>query len=92
MTQVQALAIRNRAIIMMILGILCFTLMDACVKALAPRIGVLTTLWARYAGQMLLVVIMIAPRLHRVVRTRYPMLQFLRSVLLMAAAVFFSPE
>ncbi len=74
---------------MMILGILCFTLMDATVKALAPRIGVLPTLWARYAGQMLLVVILIAPRLRRVVRTQYPRLQFLRSLLLMGATGFF---
>ncbi len=80
---------RNRAIIMMILGILSFTLMDSSVKALAPRVGVLPTLWARYAGQMLFVLILIAPRIRSVVRTRYPKLQFLRSVLLMGATGFF---
>ncbi|TDK51293.1 DMT family transporter [Antarcticimicrobium luteum] len=73
----------------MILAILCFTLMDASVKALAPRVGVLPALWARYAGQMLLVLILVAPRLRSVARTRYPKLQLLRSVLLMCATAFF---
>ena len=81
--------IRNRAITMMILGIFCFSLMDVGVKALAPRVGVLPALWARYAGQMLLVLILVAPRLKTVVRTKYPRLQFLRSLLLMGATAFF---
>ncbi|MFV0513995.1 MAG: DMT family transporter [Jhaorihella sp.] len=81
--------VRNRAILLMILAVFCFSLMDASVKALAPRIGVLPALWARYAGQMALVLILVAPRLTRVVRTRYPVLQVLRSVLLMCATGFF---
>ena len=89
MNPAEALIIRNRAIGMMILAILCFTLMDASVKALAPRVGVLPALWARYAGQMLVVVILVSPRLRRVARTRYPALQFLRSILLMCATAFF---
>lgn len=80
---------RNRAILLMIAAIFCFTLMDACAKALVPRIGLLPTVWARYAGQMLLVLVLIAPRLHKVVRTRQPVLQFLRSILLMSATAFF---
>ncbi|MFT7595248.1 MAG: drug/metabolite transporter (DMT)-like permease [Paracoccaceae bacterium] len=82
-------AVRNRAILLMITGVLFFTMMDASVKMLAPRVGVLPTLWARYAGQMLLVLILISPRLRKVVRTRYPKLQFLRSILLMSATALF---
>lgn len=89
MSATEALATRNRAIGMMILAILCFTLMDASVKALAPRVGVLPALWARYAGQMLVVLVLVAPRLRRVAQTRYPRLQFLRSILLMCATAFF---
>lgn len=89
MTQTIAAASRNRAILLMITAILCFTLMDACAKALAPRIGILPTVWARYSGQMLLVLILVAPRLHNVVRTTRPWLQFMRSVLLMSATAFF---
>lgn len=89
MTAVETLAQRNRAILTMIFAVLCFSVMDASVKALTPRIGVLTTLWARYAGQMLLVLILVAPRLATVARTRYPLQQFLRSCLLMGATAFF---
>jgi drug/metabolite transporter (DMT)-like permease len=89
LTAAQDLAIRNRAILLMIGAIFCFTLMDASVKALAPRVGVMPALWARYAGQMLVVVVLVAPRLTSVVRTHYPVLQLLRSVLLMCATGFF---
>jgi len=82
-------AIRNRAILLMIVGIFCFTLMDASVKMLAPRVGIVPTLWARYAGQMMVVLILVAPRLRQVVRTRYLKLQFLRSILLMSTTAFF---
>lgn len=80
---------RNRAILYMISAIFLFTLMDACVKSLAPRVGVLPTLWARYTGQMLLVLILVAPNLKTVIRTKYPATQFFRSVLLMGATAFF---
>lgn len=79
----------HRAVLMMILAMFCFTLMDVSVKALAPRLGVLPALWARYAGQMLLVLILVAPRLRQVARTRYPATQFLRSALMMCATGFF---
>ncbi|MDF1718720.1 MAG: DMT family transporter [Antarcticimicrobium sp.] len=89
MSPAETLAVRNKAILMMIAAILCFSLMDASVKALAPRVGVVPALWVRYAGQMLLVLILVAPRLRSVARTRYPVQQFLRSVLLMCATGFF---
>ncbi|MBE1282462.1 MAG: EamA family transporter [Rhodobacteraceae bacterium] len=73
----------------MVAAIFCFTLMDAGVKALAPRIGVLPTLWARYAGQMIVVLIWFLPHLRQVTRTQYPRLQLLRSILLMCATGFF---
>ena len=58
-----------RAILLMIAAILCFTLMDATAKALAPRVGVVQALWTRYAGQALVVFILVArtvavPALH----------------------------
>ena len=61
---------QGRAILMMIGAVFCFTIMDASVKALAPKIGVLPALWARYAGQMLLVFILVLPRLKSVATTR----------------------
>ncbi len=80
---------RNHAILLMVVAIFCFTLMDVSAKALAPRIGVLPTVWARYTGQMALVLVLIAPRLKTVVRTTQPVLQILRSILLMSATAFF---
>lgn len=80
---------RNRAIVMMIAAIFFFTLMDVCVKALAPQTGVLPALWARYAGQMVFVFLLVLPRIRSVAHTNYPRLQVLRSVLMMGATGFF---
>ena len=80
---------QSRAILLMIWAIFCFSVMDAAVKAVAPIVGVLPALWARYAGQMLLVFVIVLPRLRSVMQTRYPVLQFLRSLLLMSATAFF---
>jgi len=80
---------QGRAILMMIGAILCFSLMDATVKALAPKVGVIPTLWARYAGQMLIVFILIFPRIKTVTKTAFPGLQLARSILLMCATGFF---
>jgi len=80
---------RGRAILLMIAAMLCFSLMDASVKGIAPRTGVLPALWVRYSGQMALVLLLVAPRLKQVARTSFPGLQIARSVLLMGATAFF---
>lgn len=79
----------GRAILLMVAAIFCFTLMDASVKAVAPDIGVLPALWARYAGQMLMVAILVAPRLRQVARSKRLGTQILRSFALMGATGFF---
>eukprot|EP00581_Thalassiosira_minuscula_P026523 CAMPEP_0184407430 /NCGR_PEP_ID=MMETSP0738-20130409/2439_1 /TAXON_ID=385413 /ORGANISM="Thalassiosira miniscula, Strain CCMP1093" /LENGTH=52 /DNA_ID=CAMNT_0026764605 /DNA_START=68 /DNA_END=226 /DNA_ORIENTATION=+ len=43
-----------RAIALTVAAILCFSLMDASVKAVSPITGTLPALWARYAGLMLI--------------------------------------
>ena len=73
----------------MVSAIFSFTIMDAIVKGLAPDIGIMPTLWARYAGQMLIVTVLIWPRRRVVVRTKYPKIQILRSFALMGATWFF---
>ena len=91
MTDVEAGQLRTRAVLLILAAMFCFSVMDASVKALIPRIGVLPSLWTRYAGQMALVILLILPRIHLVVRTRYPGFQILRSCLLMCAtAAFFT--
>ncbi|WP_109463781.1 DMT family transporter [Albibacillus kandeliae] len=89
MTQAVVPARNTRAILMMIAAIFCFSVMDMSVKGLAPRVGVLPALWVRYAGQMLLVLVLVAPRLRSVARTEHLGMQLLRSVLIMMATAFF---
>lgn len=77
------------AIILMIAAIFLFSAMDATAKALAPRVGTIPAVWARYLGQTLVVLVIVAPRLKSVLRTNYPKLQFARSVFLMFGTTFF---
>ncbi|MCR9127848.1 MAG: DMT family transporter [Rhodobacteraceae bacterium] len=84
-----AARIRAQAIGFMLIAILCFSLMDATVKVLAPRVGVVPTLWARYGGQMMIVLILIAPRMRTVGRTEMPGLQMARSLLMLCATICF---
>lgn len=78
-----------RAITLAVLAIFCFTCMDVCVKFISPITGAMPALWARYTVQMLLVLILVAPRLRSVVRSHYPKLQITRSILLMMATFFY---
>lgn len=73
----------------MIAAIFLFSAMDATAKALAPRVGTIPAVWARYLGQTLVVLVIVAPRLKSVLRTNYPKLQFARSVFLMFGTTFF---
>ncbi|OWU82934.1 membrane protein [Oceanicola sp. 22II-s10i] len=66
-----------------------FTAMDATAKLISQEAGPMMALWARYAGQALLVLVLVAPRLKSVVRTNFPGLQLLRSAFLMCATTCF---
>ncbi|WP_299657223.1 DMT family transporter [uncultured Tateyamaria sp.] len=79
----------SRAILLAVAAIFCFGLMDVTVKAVSPITGTLPALWARYAGQMLIVLVLVAPRLKSVAHSKYPKLQIARSILLMLATFFF---
>lgn len=85
----QAAAVPARAILLAIAAIFCFGIMDISVKAVSPLTGPIPALWARYAGQMLIVLVLVAPRLRSVAHSQYPKLQVARSVLLMLATFFF---
>lgn len=85
MTRFRALPPAAQGILMMLAAIVTFTLMDATAKALTQRVDVLQALWARYLGQTLIVTALILPRLRETLRTRYPRLQLLRSILQMGA-------
>ncbi|MFK7876865.1 MAG: DMT family transporter [Paracoccaceae bacterium] len=76
------------AILLMISAIFCFSIMDAFVKVISPEMGILNALWARYSGQMIVVLILVAPRLRSVAKTQFLGLQIARSFLLLGATFF----
>ena len=77
------------SVMLMIGAMFIFTLMDAVAKLLTGEIGVWPTLWVRYFGQAVLVVIIVLPRIKQVVKTSFPVLQLTRSVFLMCATMCF---
>lgn len=77
-------------ILLYMAAILTMSVMDLMAKRLSADLPVLQVVWARYTGQTVIVTLMLLPRLGSVLRTRYPGLQFLRSlVLLLATSSFF---
>lgn len=74
-----------RGILFMLGAIFLFSLMDAQAKALSARYETLQVIWARYAGQMAVVLVVLAPRVATLMRTRHLGLQLLRSAFLFAA-------
>lgn len=79
----------SKAILLMLAAIFCFSTMDMMAKLLSSRVGTMTTLWVRYLGQTLFVTALILPNIGQIARTRYPKLQFARSVFLLCATTFF---
>ena len=76
-------------ILLMIGAVFCFASMDATAKYLMKEIGPAQTIWARYTVQALLVTVLILPKINIYGKTKYPKLQFLRSVALMMATTLF---
>ena len=76
-------------ILLMIGAIFCFASMDATAKYLMKEIGPAQTIWARYTVQAILVAVLILPKINIYGKTKYPKLQFLRSVALMMATTLF---
>ncbi|MGR3452660.1 DMT family transporter [Pseudooceanicola sp.] len=79
----------SRGILLMLAAIFFFTSLDASAKALGQEANPVVALWARYAGQAILVLLLVSPRLATVARTNYPWLQLLRSAFLMGATSCF---
>ncbi len=69
----------TRGILLMILAILLFTAMDATAKGLIQRYPAPQVIWTRFAGQLLIVLVLLGPRLGTALRTRFPVLHFWRS-------------
>ena len=79
----------TKGIALMIAAIFLFSCMDVMAKALSLRVDTVQAIWARYAGQTIIVAAIIAPRARTLLRAKYPKLQFLRSIFLLAATTCF---
>jgi drug/metabolite transporter (DMT)-like permease len=79
----------TKGILLMILAILLFTTMDATAKGLIARYPAPQVIWVRFAGQLLVVALILGPRLGRMARTRFPVLHFWRSAFQFGATTFF---
>jgi drug/metabolite transporter (DMT)-like permease len=86
---VSRLTSNSQGILLMLGAIFCFSSMDATAKWLMQEQDVLQVVWARYAGQMIVVAAILAPQLGPLLRTRHLGLQLLRSSFLFAATFCF---
>ena len=78
-----------QGILYMLAAIFLFSTMDVLAKLLSARFEVLQVVWARYTGQMVVVLLVLAPRLVQLIKTKHIGLQLLRSALLFAATFCF---
>jgi drug/metabolite transporter (DMT)-like permease len=80
-----------QGILFVILSVSLFSLMDAVVKHLGGQISVAQVLWARYFGQLVIILLICRQRAPRYLRTPHLGLQIFRSLMqLGAAACFFT--
>lgn len=70
-----------RGILFYVGSLMFFGVMDMTAKWLVERHDPFMVVWARYASQAFWATLLLAPRLHKVLRTRQPGLQVLRAVL-----------
>jgi Permeases of the drug/metabolite transporter (DMT) superfamily len=80
---------QSRGILYMLISVTVFSSMDMTAKLLGQRVDLSQVLWARYGGQLLVLVLIFAPRLTRALRTEHPWLQLARGLMQLAAAACF---
>lgn len=73
----------------MILAVFLFSTMDAVAKGLIERYPAPQVIWTRFAGQLLIVLLILRQHLGPILRTRFPVLHFWRSASQMGATSFF---
>lgn len=73
----------------MLAAIFLFTAMDATAKGLIARYPAPQVIWVRFAGQLVLVLLILRHHLGPVLRTRFPVLHFWRSASQFGATTFF---
>lgn len=79
----------GQAIGLALLAVLIFTVMDAVAKHLTQQYSPLQVTWARYAGHAVIVVVLLAPRLLPLLRTKVLGSHLLRSAFQVGAGLSF---
>lgn len=79
----------TQGVALMILAILLFTAMDATAKGLIERYPAPQVVWVRFAGQLLIVLILLNARAPVMLRTRHPWLHMARSACQLGATGLF---
>jgi drug/metabolite transporter (DMT)-like permease len=79
----------SRGVLLMVVAILLFTAMDATAKGLIARYPAPQVIWARFAGQLLIVLLVLNLRTGPLLRTRYPGLHLVRSAFQFGATGLF---
>lgn len=79
----------TRGVALMVLAIFLFTAMDATAKGLIARYPAPQVIWVRFAGQLVLVLLILRHHLGPVLRTRFPVLHVWRSASQFGATTFF---
>lgn len=80
----------SRGIAMVMTAVVFFSIGDLLAKQLTRHYPIALIVWARFTFHLLFVLVALGPR-HRLAlfRTRYPLLQFLRGLLLLLGSIFF---
>lgn len=79
----------GRAILLMLGAVLIFTVMDAVAKWMTQHYSPLQVVWSRYTGQTVIVVLLLAPRLVPLMRTRNLGTHMVRSMFQFGATACF---
>jgi drug/metabolite transporter (DMT)-like permease len=79
----------TRGVLLMILAILLFTAMDATAKGLIQRYPAPQVIWARFAGQLIFVLLILRAQTGPLLRTRFPGLHVARSAFQFGATGLF---
>ena len=79
----------TRGVALMLAAIFLFTAMDATAKGLIARYPAPQVIWVRFAGQLVLTLLILRHHIGPVLRTRFPVLHFWRSASQFGATTFF---
>src|ERR1700754_1360536 len=79
-----------RAIGLMCAGVSTFPFMNAAVKLLSPHYPAAQITWARFTGHLIIMLLIFLPQYRwRLLKTRQPVVQFGRSILMLTSNLVF---